>query len=438
MSHVAEHADLLIFWVSCWRIMWCAGRGRNGRSNKSSCSQVLVLFTDATAAQLRKMGAQRDWSCYRHRRHTHPHRSQTSLAWTFACCDCFDRLAPVPSSTAERRAPPRSTRRVEALRRTWASRTISACRTGCGGLACLWNDRGDGLRAQISTLPCHVVHGKVGDSGSCEVATLRRWRTAWLQSMGIYLPVRRGMRRIGLRTDACAQVHAVPRLLFGRQKLVSAPIETLTSTLLAAARSSAFLATFVASIWASVCAWSLSALSWSVLHHFSHRPCPHPAGSPSVSLAATASLGRRSRAPAGLHGLRSECAHREQASTRRDGPLRGPSSAVRLPRWPHLASILSHRQLRHPRRGLARRTLRRQPRPLRRPLVRACHPLALHGRRDHCRASDAVSAALRKAVLSNTRRRSTSPNWCAASSAACSPSWSAEPGEPRARARKRG
>ncbi|GAA97726.1 uncharacterized protein L969DRAFT_20467 [Mixia osmundae IAM 14324] len=88
----------------------------------------------------------------------------------------------------------------------------------------------------IPTLPCTLVHGKVGNTESCEVNAIKRWGVGWLQCMGIYLPV-----------------HALPRLLFGKRAFAANPVRTLLQVFLAAGQSSAFLATFIASVYAFVC-----------------------------------------------------------------------------------------------------------------------------------------------------------------------------------------
>ncbi|KAF9365450.1 hypothetical protein BGX34_009975 [Mortierella sp. NVP85] len=92
---------------------------------------------------------------------------------------------------------------------------------------------------QLDVISCEVVHQ--GVSTSCEYHTGYRWIQGFLVSTGIYLPV-----------------HLLPALLspktfFG--KLQSNPIATVSSTLLAAARSSAFLATYIALIWYGICGW---------------------------------------------------------------------------------------------------------------------------------------------------------------------------------------
>ncbi|GJN91600.1 hypothetical protein Rhopal_004623-T1 [Rhodotorula paludigena] len=85
----------------------------------------------------------------------------------------------------------------------------------------------------ISRLDCSFVHGKLG-AGSCEANAVKRWARAFLDALMIYLPV-----------------HAIPPLLFSFRRILSQPRSSLLRILLAASRSSAFLATFVASIYAS-------------------------------------------------------------------------------------------------------------------------------------------------------------------------------------------
>lgn len=85
----------------------------------------------------------------------------------------------------------------------------------------------------IKALPCTFVHGRIG-AGSCEANAVKRWIAAFRDCLLIYLPV-----------------HLVPQILFGLGRIVQSPLPSLLRILLAASRSSAFLATFVASIYAS-------------------------------------------------------------------------------------------------------------------------------------------------------------------------------------------
>ncbi|CAO3565890.1 unnamed protein product [Mortierella alpina] len=88
-------------------------------------------------------------------------------------------------------------------------------------------------------LSCQVVHQ--GIATSCEAHTAYRWIQGFMISTGIYLPV-----------------HLLPALLSPKaflHRLHDNPIVTITSTLLATARSSAFLASYIALIWYGICAW---------------------------------------------------------------------------------------------------------------------------------------------------------------------------------------
>ncbi|KAF9425579.1 hypothetical protein BGZ94_007410 [Podila epigama] len=90
-----------------------------------------------------------------------------------------------------------------------------------------------------SRLSCKVVHQGIADS--CEAHTAYRWAQGFMVSAGIYLPV-----------------HLLPALLSPKsfiKKLQENPVTTLSSTLLATARSSAFLATYIALIWYGICTW---------------------------------------------------------------------------------------------------------------------------------------------------------------------------------------
>ncbi|GAA5835178.1 hypothetical protein JCM11251_006636 [Rhodosporidiobolus azoricus] len=87
----------------------------------------------------------------------------------------------------------------------------------------------------IARLDCSFVHGKLG-AGSCEVNAIKRWARAFLDALLVYLPV-----------------HVIPPLLFNFRRVLQQPGSFVLRILLAASRSSAFLATFVASVYAGVC-----------------------------------------------------------------------------------------------------------------------------------------------------------------------------------------
>ncbi|GAA5876333.1 hypothetical protein JCM3774_003725 [Rhodotorula dairenensis] len=89
--------------------------------------------------------------------------------------------------------------------------------------------------SQIRRINCSVVHHSIG-GGTCEQNAIKRWCYAFLDALAIYLPV-----------------HAVPPLLFNSHRVLSQPGQSAKRVLRAACRSSAFLATFVASIYVAVC-----------------------------------------------------------------------------------------------------------------------------------------------------------------------------------------
>ncbi|KAF9204153.1 hypothetical protein BGZ49_005626 [Haplosporangium sp. Z 27] len=91
----------------------------------------------------------------------------------------------------------------------------------------------------LNKIPCLVVHQ--GVSHSCEVHAGYRWIQGFFVSSGIYLPV-----------------HLLPALIKPKvflKKLKEDPVGTISSTLWSAARSSAFLATYIALIWYGICFW---------------------------------------------------------------------------------------------------------------------------------------------------------------------------------------
>ncbi|KAI8597322.1 hypothetical protein EDD21DRAFT_310975 [Dissophora ornata] len=94
-------------------------------------------------------------------------------------------------------------------------------------------------------LSCDVVHQ--GIASSCEAHTGYRW----IQGFLIYLPV-----------------HLLPVLLSPRaffKKLEANPVSTAASTLLATARSSAFLATYISMTWYGICFYNVVDPTWGPL-----------------------------------------------------------------------------------------------------------------------------------------------------------------------------
>jgi hypothetical protein len=76
-------------------------------------------------------------------------------------------------------------------------------------------------------MPCELVHCGTGGA-NCYKNALYRWLRGWRMSMAIYVPV-----------------HLLPRLLFNPRGFASAPLANMLKTLMGAARSAAFLATFI-------------------------------------------------------------------------------------------------------------------------------------------------------------------------------------------------
>lgn len=90
-------------------------------------------------------------------------------------------------------------------------------------------------RGEMAGMPCELVHCGVGGA-SCYRNALLRWIRGWRMSMAIYFPV-----------------HLLPRLLFNPKAFFRAPLANLLKVLLGAARSAAFLATFIVGNWFPIC-----------------------------------------------------------------------------------------------------------------------------------------------------------------------------------------
>ncbi|SGY30618.1 BQ5605_C002g01170 [Microbotryum silenes-dioicae] len=183
---VAMHADTLLFWASCWRIMWCFFYLPH-RLPKAYNLWILRLAR-LDVRLLSDFGWQRLLQYARKGEYVYGKSSSTEVVKT-----CKG-IATYSGISAERVIPDNITR-----------------------------------------LDCSVIHGRVG-KGTCEANAIKRWLLAFSDCFKIYLPV-----------------HLVPSLLFGFGSLARQPVASIIRILLAASRSSAFLATFVASIYASVC-----------------------------------------------------------------------------------------------------------------------------------------------------------------------------------------
>ncbi|SAM85285.1 uncharacterized protein UBRO_07483 [Ustilago bromivora] len=90
-------------------------------------------------------------------------------------------------------------------------------------------------RGEMAGMPCELVHCGTGGA-SCYKNALYRWIRGWRMSMAIYFPV-----------------HLLPRLLFNPKGFLSSPIANLLKVLSGAARSAAFLATYIVGNWFPIC-----------------------------------------------------------------------------------------------------------------------------------------------------------------------------------------
>ncbi|ORY73454.1 hypothetical protein BCR35DRAFT_354136 [Leucosporidium creatinivorum] len=180
LAFLASHADTLVFWASCWRIMWC---------------------------------------------------------WFYLP----DRLPPTYNKWILKlaRMDPRLLRLLQYARNNeyvYGQRPSREVAIMCEEIASGVGREASFVNPQyLKRLDCSVVHGKVG-RGTCEANAVKRFIAAFRDCLLIYLPV-----------------HLVPQLLFNLKGLSKSPSASIIHILLAASRSSAFLATFVASIYASVC-----------------------------------------------------------------------------------------------------------------------------------------------------------------------------------------
>ncbi|KAN0064287.1 hypothetical protein ACQY0O_002418 [Thecaphora frezii] len=90
-------------------------------------------------------------------------------------------------------------------------------------------------RGEMGGLPCELIHCGVGGA-SCYRNAALRWARGWRMSMAIYFPV-----------------HLLPRLLFKPRGFFASPARNLAKVVLGAARSAAFLATFIVGNWLPIC-----------------------------------------------------------------------------------------------------------------------------------------------------------------------------------------
>ena len=90
-------------------------------------------------------------------------------------------------------------------------------------------------RGEMGGMPCELVHCGTGGA-NCYKNALYRWIRGWRMSMAIYFPV-----------------HLLPRLLFNPKGFLSSPLPNLLKVLTGAARSAAFLATYIVGNWFPIC-----------------------------------------------------------------------------------------------------------------------------------------------------------------------------------------
>lgn len=90
-------------------------------------------------------------------------------------------------------------------------------------------------RGEMGGMPCELVHCGTG-GGNCYKNALYRWIRGWRMSMAIYLPV-----------------HLLPRLLFNPSGFMREPLANLLKVVTGAARSAAFLATYIVGNWFPIC-----------------------------------------------------------------------------------------------------------------------------------------------------------------------------------------
>ncbi|CBQ69623.1 conserved hypothetical protein [Sporisorium reilianum SRZ2] len=90
-------------------------------------------------------------------------------------------------------------------------------------------------RGEMGGMPCELVHCGTG-GGNCYKNALYRWLRGWRMSMAIYVPV-----------------HLLPRLLFNPRAFLAAPLPNIIKVLTGAARSAAFLATYIVGNWFPIC-----------------------------------------------------------------------------------------------------------------------------------------------------------------------------------------
>ncbi|KAJ9475784.1 hypothetical protein PHBOTO_005845 [Pseudozyma hubeiensis] len=110
-----------------------------------------------------------------------------------------------------------------------------ARREGKEGEFVLYGAAGARGRGEMGGMPCELVHCGTGGA-NCYKNALYRWIRGFRMSMAIYFPV-----------------HLLPRLLFNPRGFFRQPLPALLKVLTGAARSAAFLATYIVGNWFPIC-----------------------------------------------------------------------------------------------------------------------------------------------------------------------------------------
>jgi len=108
-------------------------------------------------------------------------------------------------------------------------------------------------RGEMGGIPCEVVHCGVTTGDSCVANAALRWWNGWKMCMRIYVPV-----------------HLLPKVLLAPRRAWADPVTLIKTVALGAARSASFLATFITSIWFSVC-FVRSLVLPRLFPHISHQ-----------------------------------------------------------------------------------------------------------------------------------------------------------------------
>lgn len=119
----------------------------------------------------------------------------------------------------------------------------------------LWSQLGVTSRPSCGGIPCELVHGDLM-TASCATNASTRWIRAFMKAFLIYLPV-----------------HTIPTLMINPKRIVQDPFTFIN----AISRSSAFLATFIGTVWSTICL-SRTILGPRLFPNLSHQTIDGPFG----------------------------------------------------------------------------------------------------------------------------------------------------------------